>query len=288
MIDYLVIGKNGQLGNALVKNLIKRKANFQAYSKKELDVSSYKNLSKLIKKTKPKIIINTSAYHVIPECEKNPLKAMDINCISVGNLARLSKEAGALFVTYSTNYVFDGEKKLLYREDDVPNPLQMYGLSKFGGEINSINEYKEGTYIIRTCGIYGKGKLGSRSKKGNFILKILNESKKGRIIKASKQQIVNPTYATDLAESSIQLLNLKPKPGIYHLVNEGECSWYEFTNLILRYKKINSQVIPFTKNEEGSGFRRPTYSALRNTKAKKLGIFLPNINSGLERYLSEI
>ncbi len=288
MTDFLVIGKDGQLGDALVKNLLSRKIKFKAYSRKELDVSDHKTLERIIRKTKPKVILNTSAYHVIGKCEKNPLKAMNINCISVGSLARLSKEAGALFVTYSTNYVFDGEQASPYLENDMPNPLQIYGLSKYAGEINSLNEYSQGTYVIRTCGIYGRGRKGSRSKKGNFVLRILNESKNEKVIKASNQQIVSPTYAGDLAESSINLVNLKPKPGIYHLVNEGGMSWYDFTKQIIKYKKLTSKVVPLSEEEENAGYRRPTYSVLKNIKAKKLGISLPDINSGLVRYLNEI
>ncbi len=288
MTDYLIIGKNGQLGNALFENLTKRNQSFVAYSRKELDITDKKSLVRILKKTKPKAIINTSAYHVIGECEENPLEAFRINCVSVANLARLSKEIGSIFVTYSTNYVFDGAKNSLYREDDKAYPLQMYGLSKYAGEINALNEYSKGTYVIRTCGIYGNGKKGSRSKKGNFILKILNESKKSGEIKVSKKQIVNPTYAYDLASSTVDLINLKPASGIYHLVNEGICSWYDFTKMILKYKKINAKVIALGSKEENTGFKRPTYSAIGNYKAKKLGVVLPQINSGLERYLDEI
>lgn len=290
MTKYLIIGKNGQLGSALLDDLTIRKENFLAYSRKELDVTNHKLLEKTVRKIKPKIIINTSAYHVIGECEENPLSAFEVNSVCVGNLAKLSKEIGAMFVTYSTNYVFDGEKrKSRYLENDRPNPLQMYGISKYAGELNALSEYSDGVYVIRTCGIYGKGKTGSRSKKGNYVLRIISEAKTGKNIKASKKQIVNPTFAVDLAKSSIDLINLKPEAGIYHLVNEGACSWYDFTKSILKYKNINLKVIPLTdKEEKVQNFKRPTYSALANIKAKKLGVVLPNINNGLERYLREI
>ncbi len=288
MTTYLVIGKNGQLGSALVNDLANRKANFLAYSRRELDITNQKLLVKILKKTRPKVIINTSAYHVIGECEEKPLNAFNVNSVCVGNLASLSKEIGALFVTYSTNYVFDGKKRSKYLENDDPNPLQMYGLSKYAGEINALNEYSDGAFVIRTCGIYGKGKMGSRSKKGNFVLKILNEAKTTKAIKVSRRQIVNPTFASDLARSSIDLINLKPKAGIYHLVNEGACSWYDFTKSILEYKKIKASISTFTEKEENLGIKRPTYSALDNFKAKKLGIMLPSINSGLEKYLNDL
>ena len=261
MTDLLIIGKNGQLGQELVKISKKRKLNFIAYSKEELDVSSYKSLEK-IKKLKPQLIINTSAYHVTADCEIHPLNAFEINCISVNNLAKISKEINAKFVTYSTNYVFDGKKKSAYLESDVTNPLQMYGLSKLAGEIAALNEYDKGTYVIRTCGVYG-GQGGSRSKKGNYILKIIKEAKNRGVIKASTKQMVNPTYARNLAKATLDLLSLKPKPGIYHLANEGMCSWYDFAKKILKYKGIKSaKIVAFDKNEESKTFKSPLFSTL--------------------------
>lgn len=289
MVDLLIIGKNGQLGRELVNVARKRDLNLVAFSKEELDTTKYKSVEKKIKKIRPRIIINTSAYHVTAECEINPLIAFEVNSVAVGNLAKLSKEIGANFVTYSTNYVFDGKKSSPYLETDIPNPLQMYGLSKFAGEIIALNHYPMGTYIIRTCGVFGGGKIGSKSKKGNYILKILSEAKNNSQIQASKKQIVNPTYGLDLAESTLNLLKLNAKPGIYHLVNEGSYSWYDFANKILKYKGIKkTKIIAFRKDEENKNFKSPLFSALGNSKAKKLGIILPSIDDGLKRYLKDL
>lgn len=289
MVDLLIIGKKGQLGKELVNVARKCDLNFIAFSREELDITKYKNVEKKIKKIKPRIIINTSAYHVTYQCEINPLTAFEVNSVAVGNLAELSKEIGANFVTYSTNYVFDGKKSSSYLETDIPNPLQMYGLSKFAGEIIALNQHPMGTYIIRTCGVFGAGRIGSKSKKGNYILKILSEAKNNSQIQASKKQIVNPTYALDLAESTLDLLKLNAKPGIYHLVNEGSCSWYDFANKILKYKGIKkTKIIAFKNDEENKNFKSPLFSALGNSKAKKLGITLPSIDDGLKRYLRDL
>ncbi len=288
MIDLLIIGKDGQLGKAFVKASREQKLSFKAYSKDELDITKNLHVEKILKKIKPKIIINTSAFHVTALCEKKPLDAFKVNCIAVSNLAKLAKAVNARFVTYSTNYVFDGKKGQPYFENDIVNPLQMYGLSKLAGEMSALNEYPSGTYIIRTCGVYGGGYSGSKSKKGNYVLKILNEARTNEVIRASTKQIVNPTYAGDLAKYSISLLKLNPKPGIYHLASEGFCSWYDFAKKILEYKKINVKLIPFESNEENINFQSPLFSALQNSKAKKLGIVLPSIEDGLFKYLVEI
>jgi len=284
MVELLIIGKNGQLGSAFVTEAKKRKLKFKAYSHQELDISNSSHLQTIIK-VKPKIVINTSAYHILPECEKNPEEAFLVNAISVGELAKYSRKVNARFVTYSTNYVFDGNKKTPYREYDRPNPLQMYGLSKLAGEYAAINEHDKGAYIIRTCGVYGKGEEGSRSKGGNYILKILQEASKTEKIFASKKQIANPTYAKDLVIGTLDLLDLNAPPGIYHLVNEGEYSWYDFAKAIVSLKKLKIKIVV---REDKTSYKRPLYSALGNYKAKYYGVILPKFTESLKEYLDEL
>jgi len=286
MIDYLIIGKNGQLASELNQILKSKKANFKSFSRNELDVSNHELVNRRIKSLKPKVIINTSAYHVLSDCEKYPLKAFEINSVAVGNLAKISKEIGARFVTLSTNYVFDGNIKSKYLEDDKVNPLQIYGLSKLAGEFDALSKYPERTYIIRTCGLYGNGKEGSLDKGGNFILKVINEARSTGFVKASKTETVNPTYAKDLAASILKLASLKAESGVYHLVNEGETNWYEFAKQILKHKKIDAKIVVLKSNI--GLYQRPLNSMLKNTKAKKLGIVLPRINKSLEKYLESL
>lgn len=286
MLDLLIIGKNGQLATELIDISKKKKINFKALSRKELDVTNHNLISVKIKKLKPKAIINTSAYHVLSDCENYPLKAFEVNSVAVGNLAKISKEVGAKLVTISTNYVFDGEKKSRYKEDDKVNPLQIYGLSKLAGEFDSLSKYPDGTYVIRTCGLYGNGKLGSRDKRGNFILKVIQEAQSHGIVKSSAIEFVNPTYAKDLSNAIVKLLYSKASSGVYHLVNEGITNWFDFTKMILEYKAIKANVI--ASNENTGFYRKPLFSAIANTKAKKLGIILPKIQDGLKRYLDEI
>lgn len=280
----MIIGKNGQLGTELVlfsKNLNK---NFVAYGREELDITDESQLKKAVEKNKPQIIINTSAYHVVVDCETNPLLAFEVNCVAVRNLAKLCKENNISFVTFSTDYIFDGKKGKPYRENDKPNPLQMYGLSKLAGEYAALNVYPEKTYIIRTCGVYG-GKKGSKSKKGNFVINILKEAKQKDILEVSSEQIVNPTYAKDLAKATLKLLELNPDPGIYHLVNEGYSSWYNFAKKIFKYAKMKKNILPVDRNGKTGDIQKPIFSALINTKAKKLGVILPQIDDGLKSYL---
>jgi dTDP-4-dehydrorhamnose reductase len=284
MVDLLIIGKNGQLGSTFVNEAQKRKLHFSAYSHHELDISNSKHLQ-IILKGKPRIIINTSAYHVLADCERNPHDAFLINTTSVAQLAKIAKEVGATFVTYSTNYVFDGVKKTPYKENDMPNPLQVYGLSKLAGEYAAINEYQKGTYVIRTCGVYGNGKKGSNSKGGNYILKILQEARKSNKILASKKQITNPTYAKHLAIGTLDLLQSKAPPGLYHLANEGEMSWYDFAKAIVSSVGLKTKIVV---REDEANYKRPLYTVLGNYKAKKYGVVLPKVSAGLKEYIEEL
>lgn len=286
MLDFLIIGKNGQLASELIKLLRAEKVSFMSYSRNELDITDCDSVSSEVRKLKPRAIINTSAYHVLSECEKYPLKAFEVNSIAVGNLAKASQETGAKLLTLSTNYVFDGSKKTGYVEGDKVNPLQIYGLSKLAGEFDAINKYPDGTYVVRTCGLYGNGKIGSKDKKGNFVLKVIDEAKKTGMIEASSLEIVSPTYTNDLSLAILKLISLNAKPGIYHLVNEGETSWFDFAKTIVEYKKIRAKVV--AKKDGASPYKRPIYSAMGSKKAKKLGIVLPRINESLLRYLDEL
>jgi len=281
-MKIFLIGKNGQLAQEIIKESGKQRFKIFAFSKKELDIRNYYAINKAVEKKNPDFVINTSAYHVTSECELHPDKAFEVNVFAVKNLALICKKNNVKFVTYSTDYVFDGKKNRPYIEDDQPNPLQIYGLSKYAGEIVSLNYNPDGV-VIRTCGVYG-GSEGSPSKKGNFVLNILKEMKTKNRVEISADQIISPTYAVDLAKATLQLIKKKNTNGIYHLINEGYCSWAEFAKKIIDLKKINSRIIPIDRK----GFfeiNRPLFSALKNSRAAALGIQLPYWKDALEKYL---
>lgn len=285
MRKILLIGKTGQLGNEIMKDASSFGFKIFGFEKNEIDVKNEWQVKEKIEEIKPDILINTSAYHVLKACEENPLEAMLVNFIAVDKMARLCKKYGIKFVTYSTDYVFDGEKGSPYEENDNPNPLQMYGISKLAGEYAALNSHPDGTFIIRTCGLYG-GKEGSPEKKGNFVLNIIKEVQNKDVIEVSSEQIVSPTYAGHLSKATLELLNSGAKPGIYHLVNDGYCSWFEFTKEIFKLANINVKVLPVNRGGISGGVRRPKFSALKNTKAKALGIMLPSWQEGLKSYFA--
>ena len=283
MKKILLIGRSGQLGSEIIKNANLYDFEIFHYGREEMDATNKLQAKERIEEIEPDILINTSAYHVVPRCEENPLEAMKVNFLAVQNLAKACQEENIIFVTYSTDYVFDGEKGMPYNEDDIPNPLQIYGLSKLAGEYAALNVYPEKTFVVRTCGVYG-GKTGSPEKGGNFVLNIIKEAQNKETIEISVEQIVTPTYAGDLSKATLKLLKSNASPGTYHLVNEGYCSWYEFAKEIFRLNKINKELKPVDRGGTDGKIKRPKFSALNNTKAKELGIELPAWQEGLKSY----
>jgi len=288
MTDLMIIGKKGQLGAELVSYCKKNGKKFVAFGSDQLDITDYAKVTQIVNKINPKVIINTAAFRVVTECEKNPSVTFMVNSFAVGNLAEVAKKNNSKLVTYSTDYVFDGKKEKPYLENDIPNPLQIYGMSKFASEQLIQKVYPEGTYVIRTCGLYGGKVTKGQGKKGNFVLNILAEAKKEEAIRASNELIVNPTSAKNLAEATMKSLDLGAPFGIYHLVNEGYLSWYDFAKMILKLAGIKKSVTPIKGQATVIDLKRPKFSALKNKKAKNMGIVLPKIEDGLREYLREI
>lgn len=286
-IDIFLLGKNGQLGRELEIEAGLGNLKVASYGREDLDITDTVAVNAEIDRVNPRLVINATAYHVLPDCEKYPEKAFLINAIALRDLAIHCRERDIPFVSYSTDYVFDGDKAQPYEEDDRPNPLQVYGISKLAGEMFCRN-YHPGSIIIRTCGVYGGGLVGSRSKGGNFVLSIIRSAEHKRELEVSSEQIVIPTSASDLARGSLELLAKNPPGGIYHLVNAGQCSWAEFAIEISRMANLQIRIIPVDRRGTYGGLRRPMFSVLANTKAKKLGIVLPAWKEALERYLNAL
>lgn len=282
-MKILLFGKNGQLGQEIIEASSKFRYNLTAYGHDEVDILNYSQVTDCINRNKPDIIINATAYHVVNDCELYPEKAFAINAIALKNIAELCNKNKIKLVHYSSDYVFDGLKGKPYQEDDIPNPLQIYGLSKFIGEKICLN-YHDDSIIIRTCGVYG-GKAGSRSKKGNFVLNILKQTEGKKELEVSSEQIVSPTYAHDLAEATLKLISKKPSHGIYHLVNEGYCNWAQFAQEIMKISKRKCRIIPVNRSGQYQGVKKPLFSALSNKKAKSLGVILPTWKEALKNYL---
>lgn len=261
-----LIGADGQLGADLAKNL-RGKEFFPLYFP-DFDITKHEEAEKTLSKINPDVIINTAAYNRVDECEENAVEAFALNSISVKELVLLCCRLDSVLVHFSSDYVFDGRKTVPYTEEDVPAPLNVYGISKLAGEFfirNTMEKY----YLIRTCGLYGEA--GCWGKGSNFVDKIISLEKDGLPLKVVNDQCVTPTSTAELALRVIELIQTKHY-GLFHLTNEDQCTWHEFAETIFNFLKKNPLLVPIDSKTLGAKALRPSYSVLENKNAKKIGL----------------
>jgi dTDP-4-dehydrorhamnose reductase len=278
----LLIGSTGQLGGDLLRNNPGHE--IAAPGRAELDLTRPDQLRAAVARHRPELVVNCAAFHNVPQCEERPEEAFRVNCTAVRDLALACRDAGARLFTFSTDYVFGGDRRTPYGEDDLPRPLQIYGISRLAGEHAALSTAPDHAVVIRTCGLYGQS--GARSKGGNFVDGRVADARAGRVIEMAAEQIVAPTSTDDLSRAVLALAAVPAlAPGIYHLVNEGQCSWYELTLAIVEILGLPARVVPVDRQGRSGNMRRPLYSVLANHKARRLGITLPPWRDALERYL---
>jgi len=234
----------------------------------DIEIGEEAAVSGIMDNYKPDVVINTAAYHRVADCEKNDFASFKINSIGAKNLAITCKKNKAILVHISTDYVFDGEKKEPYIESDAPRPLNVYGISKLAGEYY-IKYLCPEHFIVRTSGLYGSAKC--RAKGGNFIDLMLKLAKKQDEIEVVNDEILTPTYTLDLARKIRDIIQTDYF-GLYHITNNGSCSWYEFAKKIFEFyhMKVNLKAVPVERFP--SEVKRPHYSVLKNYGLEKIGM----------------
>lgn len=283
-VKILIIGEKGNLGQELVNLFLKdKKYQVFGWDKGEIDITDREKAQEKIIELAPKIIINTAAYNAVDQCEEvNGFEAAKkINGEAVGFLAQASKKAGAIFVHYSTGYVFDGVKKEGYKESDKPNPISRYGESKYLGE-KYLQESGSDYYLIRTSRIFGK-KGSSEMSKESFVDIMLQLGHKKDLLELVDEEIDNFTYAPDLAKATKDLIESGMLFGIYHITNKGAYSWYAAAIKVFNEAGIKVKVVPVSSQIFPRPAKRPEYSALLNTKLPSLRSF----EEAVREYLAE-
>ena len=281
-MKILLIGATGQLGSDILRN--NRVDDIVAPDRSTLDLANPAQVAEAVHALRPAVVINCAAFHNVPMCEEQPEQAFRINCVAVRDLAALCSEVGAWLVTFSSDYVFGGEKRTPYLEDDRPEPLQVYGVTRLAGEHAALATAPDRAVVIRTCGLYGKS--GAKSKGSNFVDGRVVDARAGRRIEMASEQVLAPTSTDDLS-LAVQSLIAHPRlsPGVYHLVNEGQCSWYELTRAIVENLGLDTEVVPVDRGGRSGKMRRPLYSVLGNTRARAMGITLRPWREALADYL---
>jgi dTDP-4-dehydrorhamnose reductase len=270
MRHIVIIGSKGQLGTDLQPALEGFRVTGLAHA--DLDVCDLERARDVLRPLHPDAVVNTSAFHKVDVCEDEPAASFAVNATGAYNLARLGAELDYTLVHFSSDYVFDGRSRVAYREDDLANPLSVYGTSKLAGE-KLAQAFCPRHYVIRTTGLYGVA--GASGKGGNFVETMIRLGKAGPV-RVVDDQVLTPTSTADLARAVATLLAREGQPGaehgLYHVTNAGQCSWYFFARTIFAECGMDVELSPITTAQSGAKATRPAFSVLDHGKWMRGGL----------------
>jgi len=281
MSRILVIGAKGMLGRDLVEGL---RSSFRGdevvgWDIDEIDIQEEKDTIAKIESLRPRIVINVAAYTDVDGCELHKERAFAINAEGMRHVALGAVRCDARVVYLSTDYIFDGEKGKPYVEDDLPNPINVYGDSKLKGE-EYVLELAREALIVRTQWLYGR--CGN-----NFVEVVLRQAREKEVLSVVNDQTGLPTYTVDLSKA-ISLLIERDARGIFHVANSNPCTWYNYAKKILEFSGIKRvKVLPISSKELDRLALRPSYSVLDTQKfQREIGMTLRPWPEALKDYLS--
>jgi len=275
----LITGANGQLGTDLQKILNREDKEYIATDVDNLDITNKDDIAYFLKDKDIDIIINCAAYNNVDKAEDEQEFCYQLNTYAPGFLAESAQKKGAIFVTYSTDFVFNGNKNTPYTETDVPSPESVYGKSKLEGEKLVLGSYDK-SFVIRTSWLFG---LANK----NFNTQVIEWSKKNDKLKIVDDQISAPTYSYDLAYYSWLLIKTG-KFGLYHFSNDGVASKYDQAEYVLRKIGWEGELVAAKTADFNLPAKRPRFSKLDCTKIKEtLGIEVPHWKNAIDRYMVE-
>lgn len=289
----LLIGANGQVGWELCRTLAGLgeviAASIEGGQGPIVDLLDHGQLAQLVADTRPDAVVNAAAYTAVDKAETDREMARRINADAVGELGRLLADRGTPIVHYSTDFVFSGTSDRPYVEDDVADPLNVYGETKLGGELALLDSGAP-CLIFRTSWVYG-------AHGANFLLtmlKLLREKDELRIV---DDQVGSPTWSRMLAEMTGLVLyrvlrgdlDLQQAGGLYHLTGSGEVSWFGFAKAISERAGLDCHLLPIRSSEYPAPARRPAYSVLDNRKFQEtFGLFMPDWQGSLDQCMELI
>ncbi len=292
-MKILLIGCNGQVGWELNRTL-QPLGDIIAVDYPAIDLTRPEEIRTLVRKTRPGLIINATAYTAVDKAEEQVEEAEAVNSRAPGILAQEAKALGAAIVHYSTDYVFDGTKDIPYREKDTPCPISTYGRTKWEGE-QAVQTAGAPHLILRLTWVYG-----ARGK--NFMLTVLKLAAEKEEIRIVDDQIGSPSWCRMIAEATAQILAqgagdpagfLAEKGGLYHLSAQGKTSWFGFAQAILQHHPNRKalkvkHLIPITTNEYPTPAARPAYSLLSSEAAHRVfGLRIPEWEHSLKQVLGK-
>ncbi|MEX0742199.1 MAG: dTDP-4-dehydrorhamnose reductase [Phycisphaeraceae bacterium] len=284
MKRILLLGSNGQLGSDLIRAAQGRAdVEITPLCRDDLDVTQPEQIVATLGEHAFDVLINGTSYHKTDEVEANADQAVAINAHAVREMARACGEANARFVHVSTDYVFDGRAEQPYREDDATGPLNVYGAAKRMGETLAQSVHDD-VLIFRVASLFGIA--GASGKGGNFVETMIRVGREKGALRVIADQFMSPTATADVAEILLTAICEGAPAGIYHAVNSGQASWFDFASQIIQRAGIDATVDPIPATEYPLPAARPAFSVLDNTKISDIVGPIPHWTDALDRYLS--
>lgn len=290
-MKIIVLGSDGQLGKSILDTFKNTNYKLTYFNKESFNLLEYNEIKTKLLGLSPDIIINCAAYTNVDQAEINEELANNINNIAVMELAKACKLIGAILIHFSTDYIFNGNSNIPYKEDDITDPCNAYGHSKLRGEL-AIRKSKCKHFIIRTSWVY--------SEHGNNFLKtVYNSLMHNNNLKIVSDQVGSPTYSGDISNAVLKIIEMTEYRsdlwGTYNFGGEHELSWFNFAEFISRialnsYKIESDSVIAKTDSKSYiTKAYRPKYSVLNSTKIQKtFGINPSNLEAGIKKSLDKI
>lgn len=279
-MKILVTGVSGQLGYDVCKVLAARGVEHKGVCTQDFDLTDTEAVREYVTGYRPDAVIHCAAYTAVDKAEDEPELCWAVNAGGSRALASACREIGAKMLYISTDYVFPGTGEQFYETDDPVGPLNAYGKSKLAGE-NAVRECLRDYFIVRISWVFG---LNNR----NFVKTMLELGEKNSALRITGDQYGSPTYTADLAPLLCDMV-MTEKYGVYHVSNEGICTWAEFAQEIFRQAGMAVSVTPRPAAERPSRARRPCNSRMSKDKLEKMGFSrLPSWQDALRRYLKEL
>ena len=279
-MKVFVTGVKGQLGYDVMNELEKQGIEGIGVDIDEMDITDADQVNKVIKEAAPDAVIHCAAYTAVDAAEDNEEICRKVNAQGTENIAKVCEELDIKMMYISTDYVFNGQGERPWEPDDEREPLNVYGQTKYEGEL-AIEEHVKKFFTVRIAWVFGvNGK--------NFIKTMLNLGKTHDHLTVVNDQTGSPTYTYDLARLLVDMIQTD-KYGRYHATNEGLCTWYEFACEIFKQAGMDVSVAPVSSDEYPAKAKRPSNSRMDKSKLTANGFQpLPTWQDALSRYLKEI
>jgi dTDP-4-dehydrorhamnose reductase len=273
----LVVGSGGMLGRAVVRDAVRLGHDVVALGHADLDITDAEHVARVVAAAGPAAVVNCAGFTDVDGAESDEARALAVNGDGAGHVSRAAAEAGGRVVHVSSDYVFDGGKRVPWLESDPVGPLQAYGRTKLAGE-RAVAAANDEHAIVRTAWLFGAGGA-------NFVATMLRLGAERDEVTVVTDQRGGPTWAGHLAPALVEIAERRGDVGLFHATGAGECSWYEFAIEIFDRAGLRCRAVPTTSARFARPARRPAYSVLGTEREP--GVVLPPWQDGLAAYLAE-